>query len=76
MPSDVFPPDSKPQTVDKETLLVLIDDLRMCVERDDSMEGCLMYGWSDTPGKYDIGGMYRVGNSLGQGGARLLWETP
>ena len=75
MPSDVFPPNSTPRVVDKHVLLEQIDFLRWLIENDDSMEGAIMYAWSeDEPGKYEIGGILRTGNSMGQGGVRILWD--
>lgn len=74
MTSEVFPPGAKPRTVDKAHLLSLLDQLRKLVENDDSMEGALMYAWSDEPSRYDVGGFIRTGNLLGQGGALVLWD--
>jgi hypothetical protein len=28
-----------------------------------------------NPGEIYVGGMYRIGNSMGQGGVNLLWEV-
>jgi hypothetical protein len=45
------------------------------VERGGSMEGSVMWGWSDRPGYYDFGGIARYGNDQGQGGMALFWDT-
>ena len=77
--SDVFPDSrggiQRPRTVDKEDLLDLLDYLKQLVLADDSMEGTLMYAWSmKEPGRYDIAGVLRTGNSEGQGGVSVLWD--
>lgn len=74
--SDVFPPGSRPITMDAPQLIAHLRDVIRCIENDDSMEGSIMYGWSTKePGMYDVGGIYRIGNNMGQGGVVLLWDT-
>lgn len=72
---DVFGDDGKPRRMTKTELLDQIDLLRALILADDSMEGALLYEWADDPGYYNVGGIMRMGNSMGQGGARILWET-
>lgn len=73
--SDVFPPDSKPLRMTQDELLRVLDRLRAAVAAGDSMEGSILYGWSSEPDLYDVGGLFRVGNAMGQGGAVVLWDT-
>lgn len=56
----------------REDFLLLLDELKLLIEADDSMEGTLEYKWSDTPGIYEVGCFLRSGNSQGQGGAIFL----
>lgn len=74
--SEVFPPGSKPTTVEPAAFLAMMDDVKREVERGASMEGSILWGWSfKEPGKLDVGGMYRIGNDMGQGGVVVLWDT-
>lgn len=49
-------------------MAALVDTL----EARDSMEGTISWCWTDEAGVYNVTGMYRVGNSDGQGGCVLL----
>lgn len=44
------------------------------VEARDSAGGYLEFEWSETPGVYNIRAGLRYGNSMGQGGMRLIQE--
>lgn len=74
MSGDVFSPHDRPLTVSKAELVAILEDLIAWVEADDSMEGSLAYEWGDEPGRYRVAGVLRMGNSMGQGGVRLLQE--
>lgn len=60
----------------EEQFLALIDQLRETLTDRDSMEGTISWCWTDEPGVYNVTGMYRVGNSEGQGGCILLRGEP
>lgn len=64
-----------PVPMDKPGLLHVLDDLRACVVADDSFEGSLEY-LMPTEGDPDCAFMvrasYRIGNSMGQGGVRMI----
>ena len=72
-----------PEPVSKETLLAILDDIRAHVEADDSFEGHLEYSmpWSEEIGDpetdppevgFRVRAGYRIGNSMGQGGFRMV----
>jgi len=65
---------NRPLTVDKATLVATLRDILAFVEADDSAGGFVEYEWSDEPGKFDVRAHYRIGNSAGQGGMRILHE--
>lgn len=70
---DVFSPGINPMTLTKDGMLALLGDLRSWIDGDDSMEGVLAYEWHpELPGQYRVAGVLRMGNSMGQGGVRLL----
>lgn len=72
---DKMPPGfNRPITVDKVTLIDTLRDVLATVEADDSAGGFIEYEWSDEPGKFDVRARYRIGNSMGQGGMRILHE--
>lgn len=56
----------------EEQFLALLAELRLAIEDRDSMEGTISWCWTDEPGVYNVTGMYRVGNSEGQGGTIIL----
>lgn len=61
--------------VNKQQLLAILDDIRRSVEENDTMEGQISYNaMADglEPGEFEIKGVYRIGNSMGQGGVRML----
>jgi hypothetical protein len=72
-----------PEPCSKETLLMLLDDIRAHVEADDSFEGFVEYTmpWSEEIGdpmtdgpdtNFRVRASYRIGNSQGQGGMRMI----
>lgn len=72
-----------PEPVTKEQLLSVLDDIRARVLADDSFEGSFEYTmpWSTEIGDPETDGpeisfrlraAYRVGNSQGQGGMRMV----
>ena len=67
------------EPVTKEQLLAIIDDIRDSVINNDSMEGYLNYLLPDEDDpkdvKFRVEARYRVGNSQGQGGMRMIGVT-
>jgi hypothetical protein len=66
--------------MDKETLVAMLRDVADVVERDDSFGGWIAYDLGldfDLPeGAYAmVKGVYRIGNSLGQGGVRVIGQV-
>jgi len=62
------------QNMSRDQLLQLLDDVRQRVASGDSLEGNIRYLLAQPGAEhpYDVDGMYRVGNSMGQGGCILI----
>lgn len=58
----------------KEKFLELLKDLQQVVELDDSFEGYIRYEAGERH-EFEVEGFYRVGNSMGQGGSRIIEST-
>jgi hypothetical protein len=59
----------------KAELLAILDDIRQCVQVDDSFEGSIEYLMPtdvDPNADFMVRAAYRVGNSQGQGGMCLI----
>lgn len=59
----------------KEQLIAMLEDMLTAVKMDDSFEGSVQYTVMDDdlgPGEFEVGAFYRVGNSMGQGGAVVI----
>lgn len=67
-------PTGKPVAMTTEELLQVLDDIRARVADGDSFEGHIEYSMPDEPGTADfmVRAGYRIGNSLGQGGFRIV----
>lgn len=67
-----------PVTMTRGELMSVLDDIRSRVDTGDSFEGNLTYAIpedeSAPPDSFDVVAMYRVGNSQGQGGMRMLGD--
>lgn len=66
---------NRPVPMSKGQLLAVLDDIRAHVAADDSWEGSLQYTIPEEPKEgvdFDVHAGYRIGNSLGQGGFRLI----
>ena len=68
----------KPMT--KDELLAVLDDMRAAVATSDSFEGSIEYLMPgpldiETDKEFAVMASYRIGNSTGQGGVRLIGET-
>lgn len=72
---------ARPMTT--EQLLMILDDIRQRVADGDSFEGNITWampipddGQPDYPQdiQFLVGGGYRIGNSMGQGGYRMVGE--
>ncbi|MGU3658440.1 hypothetical protein [Methylobacterium fujisawaense] len=59
----------------KEQALATLDDMRAAICADDSFEGSLSYSFMEEglgPNEVELSAFYRIGNSTGQGGARVI----
>jgi len=78
-----------PTYLDKEAFLGILDDIRNLVAAGDSFEGSLSYEfpWNTELGDptddprgegFRVRASYRTGNSMGQGGMRMVgeWSDP
>lgn len=65
----------KMKTLNKQQLLAVLEDIKKSIENNDSMEGNINYsvmGDDLRPGEFKVESTYRVGNSQGQGGVRII----
>lgn len=60
------------QNMSRDDLVALLDDIRNRVATGDSFEGNVQYLISDRDHPFDVAASYRVGNSAGQGGVRMV----
>ena len=70
---------NRPAPMSKDQFLAVLDDIRAHVAADDSWEGSLQYSIPEEPGDgvdFDVHAGYRIGNSMGQGGFRLIAGDP
>lgn len=61
--------------LNKAQLLAVLEDMKKTIEADDSFEGGINYTALEEGldrGEFHVTGAYRVDNSMGQGGMRLL----
>lgn len=69
----------KPVNMGQNDLLEVLDDIRSHVAAGDSFEGSIEYSIPEDenapPRTFDVRGAYRIGNSMGQGGMRLVGEV-
>lgn len=67
-----------PKYLTKDELLAVLDDLRAHIEANDSFEGSFEYTFpeqGDPSGDgFRVRASYRIGNSMGQGGMRMVGE--
>lgn len=66
---------NQPTVLSTQEFLDVLDDIRTRVESGDSWEGSLEYRFSDQsgPGRdFEVCAAYRVGNTGGQGGMRII----
>lgn len=74
-----------PAGMSKETLTLLLDDIKAHVEAGDSYEGSIEYtmpapatpeeevaGWPSADAEFWVTAVYRIGNLQGQGGMRMI----
>lgn len=65
-----------PVNLSREDLLSILDDIRDRVAGGDSFEGSIQYLLPEDenadPGSFDVQASYRVGNTMGQGGMRMI----
>lgn len=68
----------KPVGMSKDELLAVLDDIRAVVAADDSFEGSIEYliplPEQELEADFAVRASYRTGNSMGQGGVRLIGE--
>lgn len=66
-----------PRFLTKGQLLAILEDIRTVVANDDSFEGSFSYEFpddDDPPNGFRVRASYRTGNSMGQGGMRMIGE--
>lgn len=74
-----------PVYMSKNDLLAVLDDMRAQIAADESFEGSMSYEfpWNtfcdpvdtdDPEGGFRVRAAYRIGNSMGQGGMRMVGE--
>lgn len=62
----------------KDQLIKVIGDMLAAIAKDDSFEGSIEYLMpyeNDPDCDFMVRGVYRVGNSMGQGGVRLIGKV-
>ena len=63
------------QKFEKQELIDVLSDMISALSSDDSFEGNISYtvmGDGLEPGEFLVRGMYRIGNSMGQGGCVMI----
>ncbi|MFF8784729.1 hypothetical protein [Streptomyces sp. NPDC015125] len=60
------------QTMNREELVAGLDDIRDRVAAGDSLEGHIRYSLTPAGQGYEVDGLYRTGQLLGQGGAIII----
>lgn len=66
-----------PVTMSRDELLMVLEDIKERVEAGDSFEGSVEYLIPEEdapPGSFAVRASYRVGNTMGQGGLRMIGE--
>lgn len=75
---DYLPPVAAHLT--KEQFLDLLADIRRAVKDDDTWEGNLNWElpgpYASPTARYAVSGAFRIGNSVGQGGMRVIAAFP
>ena len=61
--------------MNKNEFMKLLSDMKDSIYNNDSFEGAIKYELSDEPSIFEVEGVYRVGNSQGQGGVRHIPAT-
>lgn len=68
-----------PRIITHDELLGILDDIRLRVATGDSFEGSIEWMIPEAPAgarDFAVRASYRIGNSLGQGGMRLVGDMP
>lgn len=69
----------KPVPMDKEVLVATLEDMRHGVAINDTLEGSIQfllpYEGDPEGADFMVMASYRIGNSMGQGGVRLIGDT-
>lgn len=60
------------QSMNREELVALLDDIRDRVAAGDSLEGKLQYSLTPVGQQYEVGALYRIGQLLGQGSTTIV----
>jgi hypothetical protein len=63
----------------KDDLIAVVKDILAGIEANDSFEGTINYSCMHPAAKgaeFEVGAMYRVGNSMGQGGMVVIDNLP
>lgn len=66
-----------PANLSRESLLAILDEIRAGVATGDTLEGSIQFSlnYDDEPAAehpWDVQAAYRIGNTQGQGGTRLI----
>lgn len=66
------------KSLTRDEFVAVLEDITECVRAGDSWEGHIEWVFpfadSDDPDSFDVRGVWRVGNLLGQGGVRTVGE--
>ncbi|MEV7466202.1 hypothetical protein AB0O20_06755 [Streptomyces kronopolitis] len=60
------------QSMNREELVTLLDDIRDRVAAGDSLEGHIRYNLNPIGEQYEVGALYRIGQLLGQGSTAIV----
>jgi len=60
------------KTMTRQDLAAVLEDMLIRVRNGDSLEGSIQYLLSEEDDKWDVEASYRIGNTEGQGGVRLI----
>lgn len=62
----------RPASLTQEALVAVLEDILAGVRSGDTLEGHIEFLMGDDPARWDVVARYRVGNTMGQGGMRMI----
>jgi len=69
----MWPREHKPKRMHADDLAAVLADMAARVPTGDSFDGTITYEVADGPAhEFDVEGAYRIGNTMGQGGMRII----